>query len=112
LKINRDNLSFRHVLFYYFDLKQTAAKAHRLLSEVMKLHRKEYVVWFERFRNGDFDVRDKKRPGQPKKFEDFELRELLDDNSAQTLFSCQKHYSKGRLKTLASWERCIRKGYG
>jgi len=49
-------------------------------------------VWFERFRNGDFDVRDKEHLGQPKKFEDFELHELLDENPAQMLLkSCRKH---------------------
>jgi len=42
-------------------------------------------VWFERFRNGDFDVRDKERPGQPEEFENFELQELLHVNSAQRL---------------------------
>jgi len=36
--------------------------------------------WFRRFRSGDFDV-SKKRSGQPKKFEDAELQELLDENS-------------------------------
>jgi len=42
-------------------------------------------VWFERFRNGDFDVRDKERSGQPEEFENFELQELLHANSAQRL---------------------------
>jgi len=37
---------------------------------------------FQRFRDGDFDVRDKERPEQPKKFENFELQELLDENPA------------------------------
>jgi len=47
-------------------------------------------------------VRDKKRPGQPKKFEDFELQELL-ENPAQTLLVVEsvKYYSKNSLKTLA-----------
>jgi len=88
--MNRDKLFFRYVLLYYFDLKKIAAEAHRLLSEVYgdenPLERTG-KVWFERFRNGDFDVRDKKHSGQPKKFEDFKLQELLDENPAH---SCRK----------------------
>jgi len=34
LKMNRDKPFFRHVLHYYFDIKEIAAEAHRLFSEV------------------------------------------------------------------------------
>jgi len=44
----------------------------------------------ECFRNGDFDVRDKECPGQPKKFEDVELQELFDENLAQTFLELSK----------------------
>ena len=40
--------------------------------------------WFVRFRNGDFDLEDEERPGQPKKFEDAELQTLLDENACRT----------------------------
>ena len=33
--------------------------------------------------NNDFDVNDKERPGQPKKFEDGELEALLQEDSCQ-----------------------------
>lgn len=65
--MNRDKLFFRYVLLHYFDFKKNAAEMHRLLSEVYgdetpsKMER-TCRVWFERFRNGNFDVRDKKRP--------------------------------------------------
>jgi len=39
---------------------------------------------------GDFDVRDKEYLGQPKKFEGFELQELLDKNPTQTLLKLSK----------------------
>ena len=41
--------------------------------------------WFRRFKSGDFDIEDKERSGQPKKFEDEELTAVLDENSCQTL---------------------------
>jgi len=81
------------VLLYYSDFKKTATEAHRLLSEMygdeIPLER-TCRVWFERFRNADSDVRDKQRPGQLKKFEDFKLQELLDENPAQTLLELSK----------------------
>ena len=40
--------------------------------------------WFQRFRNVDFDLSDRERPGQPKKFEDEELEQLLEENPTQT----------------------------
>lgn len=40
--------------------------------------------WFRRFKSDDFDLNDKPRPGQPRKFQDVELQELLVENSAQT----------------------------
>ena len=38
--------------------------------------------WF-RFKDGDFNVEDKPRSGQPKKFEDKELEALLEEDQTQ-----------------------------
>jgi len=59
------------MLLHYFGLKKTAAETHHLLSEVYgdeTPSERTCRVWFERFRNRDFDVRDKKTSWQPKKF--------------------------------------------
>ena len=40
--------------------------------------------WFQRFKNGDFDLKEKERPGGPKKFDDAELQALLDEDPCQT----------------------------
>ncbi|GFX28030.1 hypothetical protein TNCV_774141 [Trichonephila clavipes] len=40
--------------------------------------------WFEKFQNGDFDVRNEERRRPAKKFEDAELQALLDENDSQT----------------------------
>lgn len=42
-------------------------------------------LWFKRLKEGDFDVEDRERQGQPKKFEDQELETLLSEDSRQTL---------------------------
>jgi len=86
--MNHDKLFFRHVILHYFDLKKTVAEAHRFLPEIYgdeTPSKRTCRVWFERFRNGDFDMRDKEHPRQWKKFEDFKLQDLLDENLAQTV---------------------------
>ena len=40
--------------------------------------------WFQRFREGNLNLEDEQRPGQPKKVEDEELGQLLRKNSRQT----------------------------
>lgn len=40
--------------------------------------------WFRPFKSGNFDVEDKDRPGQPKRFEDPDLQALLDVDDGQT----------------------------
>ena len=40
--------------------------------------------WFQKFKNGEFDIKDKERSGRPKVYEDAELKALLDQDSCQT----------------------------
>jgi histone-lysine N-methyltransferase SETMAR len=77
----------REVLLHYFVLKKNATEAHRLLMEAYGEYSptdRTCRTWFERFRNGDFDVDDKERPGHPKKFEDEQLEALLEEDVCQT----------------------------
>ena len=64
----------------FFHLKKKAAESYRLLVETYGEHAPTQSTcerWFVRFRNGDFDLEDKERPSQPKKFEDGELQALF-----------------------------------
>lgn len=77
----------REVLICFFHLKKKATEAHQLLTEAypeFNIDLRMCQRWFARFRDGDFDVEDKERPGQPKKFEDEELEALLDEDPSQT----------------------------
>lgn len=77
----------RTALLFCYRLKKTAAESHRMLVEAYgdnALSKTTCKDWFRRFKAGDFDVEDKERPGLPKKFEDIELQELLNENAAQT----------------------------
>jgi len=68
-------------------LKKSAAEAHRLLVEIygdVALSERSCREWFQKFKNGEFDVEDKERSGRPKMYEDAELEALLDEDSCQT----------------------------
>ncbi|GBP35892.1 Mariner Mos1 transposase [Eumeta japonica] len=57
-------------------------EAHRLLVETYNeaaSSEGKCREWFQKFKNGDFDVEDKDRSGRPKIYEDVELEE----NSSQ-----------------------------
>lgn len=78
----------REVLIFCFHLKKSAAESHRLLVEAYGEHALSETTckeWFRRFKTGVFDVDDKERPGQPKKFADEELEALLDQDQSLTL---------------------------
>ena len=67
-------------------MKKSAAEAHRLLVEAYSaaLSERSCREWFQKFKNGEFDVEDKERSGRPKVYEDVELEALLDEDSCQT----------------------------
>ena len=48
------------------------------------LSERSCLEWFQKFKNGEFDIEDKERSGRPKVYEDAELEILLDQDSCQT----------------------------
>jgi len=84
-ELNKHHL--RELLIYFFNLKKSPAEAHRLLVEAYgdaALSEKRCREWFQKFKNGEFDVENKDRSGRPKVYEDAELEALLDEDSYQT----------------------------
>ena len=76
----------RELLIYFLNLKKSAAEAHRLLVETYgeaALSERSFE-WFQKFKNGEFDIEDNKRSGRPKVYEDAKLEALLDQDSCQT----------------------------
>ncbi|KAG5313576.1 MOS1T transposase, partial [Pseudoatta argentina] len=68
--------------------KKSAAEAHRILVQTYgdnALSDTTCRDWFRRFKNNDFELEDKERSGAPKKFQDKELEQLLDEDPSQTL---------------------------
>ena len=77
----------RELLIYFFNLKKSASEALRLLVEAfgeVALSDGSCREWFQKLRNGEFDVEDKECSGRPKVYEDTELESLLDVDSCQT----------------------------
>ena len=55
------------LIFYFFNLKKSAAEAHRLFVEAYAaLSERSCREWFQKFKNGEFDIEDKERSGRPK----------------------------------------------
>ncbi|KAG5318716.1 MOS1T transposase, partial [Pseudoatta argentina] len=76
------------ILLHYFIQKKSAAEAHRILVQTYgdnALSDATCRDWFRRFKNNDFQLEDKERSGAPKKFQDKELEQLLDEDPSQTL---------------------------
>ncbi|GFW95342.1 mariner Mos1 transposase [Trichonephila clavipes] len=77
----------RTALTFCYHLKKNAAESHQMLVEAYggnALSRAQCCRWFEKFQNGDFDVRNEERGRPAKKFEHAELQALLDEDDGQT----------------------------
>ena len=82
---NKHNL--RELLIYFFKLKKSLAESHRLLVETYgeaALSERSCREWFQKFKNGKFDIEDEDSSERPKVYEDSELEALLDQDSCQT----------------------------
>ncbi|XP_023235836.1 paxillin-like [Centruroides sculpturatus] len=74
-------------LLFCFTLNKSAAKAHRMLVEAhgnSALSETTCRDWFRQFKDGNFDLSDKKCENQPRKIEDHQLQALLDENDTQS----------------------------
>ena len=84
-KTNKVHL--RQVLLFLFNQKKNARESRHILLGTYGDNittQDAFVCWFRWFQSGDFDSKDKERPGQLKKFEDVELQALLDKDNTQT----------------------------
>ncbi|EGI70537.1 Mariner Mos1 transposase, partial [Acromyrmex echinatior] len=74
----------REILIFCFNMKKSAPEAHRMLSNIYgeaAISERTYHEWFQRFKNGDFDVENQHSGGREKVFEDAELETLIDQDS-------------------------------
>ncbi|UYV83687.1 hypothetical protein LAZ67_23002073 [Cordylochernes scorpioides] len=108
----------REVLLFAFNWKKSASEAHRMLEEVYGDHalsKSQCYRWFKKFQSGDFELDNEPRGKPPQKFEDAELKALLDEDSTQTQEKLAKQlqvsqcavslrlYSLGMTQKLSKW---------
>ncbi|GFU26709.1 mariner Mos1 transposase [Trichonephila clavipes] len=68
-------------------MKKSVAEDHRMLSNTYgeaAISERTCREWFQRFKNGDFEVEDQHGGGREKVFEDAELEALLDQDLCPT----------------------------
>ncbi|GFX74650.1 mariner Mos1 transposase [Trichonephila clavipes] len=100
----------RRALIFCYHLKKNATESHEMLVEAYSgnaLSRSQCYRWFEKFQNGDFDVRNGERSRPTKNFEDTELQALLDEDDGQI----QEHLA-GQLNVNQSTVFCRLKAMG
>ena len=76
----------RELLIYFFNLKKSAAEAHRLLVDTYgeaPLSERSCRECIHKFKNGEFDIENKERGRRPKLYEDVELEALFEQDSCQ-----------------------------
>lgn len=78
-----DKVHFRHCILYEFQLKHSAATAHRNLILVFSNDtpsERQCEYWFSRFARGDLSLEDEFRTGRPLKVNLDALQELVRSN--------------------------------
>jgi histone-lysine N-methyltransferase SETMAR len=77
-----DKNHIRHIMLYFFHRKKSAAEAARKICKTYPnaISERQCQEWFKRFREGDFDLSDRPRSGQPRKVDNDELRALVESD--------------------------------
>lgn len=82
-----EKLFLRIVLLHYFNMKKNASESHLHLERVYGLRvlsERTCQKWFKRFKSGNFNLVVRGPVAPPKKFEDEDLKTLLQENSSVT----------------------------
>jgi len=85
MAITKEHVRFS--IHFAFHLKRNAAEATAMISVAYGENVVSYTTckrWYQKFRQGDFNLEDEPRAGRPQEMETDELRALLDINTAQT----------------------------
>jgi len=85
MTITKENIRF--FIHFAFHLKKNAAEAIVMICAAYGENAISHTTcktWYQKFRQGDFSLKDEPRAGRSQKIETDEWRALLDINSAQT----------------------------
>ena len=74
------NEHFRHILLFYFRNGKNAAQAAKELRDAYSeeaLKGRQCRNWFDKFRSGDFSLKDEQRSGRPNKVDDDQIKAII-----------------------------------
>ena len=86
------NEHFRHILLFYFRKEKNAAQAAKTLRDVYgeeALKYRQCRNWFNKFRFGDFSLKDEQRSGRPNKVDD-QIKAIIKSGRHVTLQEIQE----------------------
>ncbi|XP_014488991.1 PREDICTED: histone-lysine N-methyltransferase SETMAR-like [Dinoponera quadriceps] len=76
-----NNEHFRHILLFYFRKGKNAAQAAKKLRDVYgeeALKERQCRNWFDKFRSGDFSLKDEQRSGRPLQADDDQIKAIIE----------------------------------
>jgi len=74
---------FRHILLFYFRKGMNAAQAAKKLRDVYgdeALKERQCRNWFDKFRSGDFSIKDDQRSGRPTEVDDDQIKAIIESD--------------------------------
>lgn len=77
----------RNIMLYEFHQQRKATVAWQNINGVYPdcVSVRKVQMWFAKFREGDFDFKDKKRSGRPVEVDDDALMAVVDDDPSQSI---------------------------
>ena len=82
------NEHFRHILLFYFRKEKNAAQGAKKLRDVYgkeALNDRQCRNWFDKFRSGDFSLKDEQRSGRPNKVDDDQIKAIIESDRHVTV---------------------------
>ena len=78
---------YRHILLFYLRKEKNASQAHKKLRAVYgdeALKERQCQNWFDKFRSGDFSLKDEKCSGRPVEVDDDLIKAIIDSDRHST----------------------------
>ncbi|KAK1118283.1 hypothetical protein K0M31_015325 [Melipona bicolor] len=85
--MEKQDVHFRHILLYYFRKGKNASQAQKKLCAVYgdeALKERQCRNWFERFRSGDFSLKNAQRSGRPVEVDETHIKAIIDSDRHST----------------------------
>ena len=82
------NKHFRHILLFYFRKAKNAARAAKNLRDVYgeeALKDRQCRNWFDKFRAGDFSLKDEQRSGRPNEVDFDKIKAIIESDHHLTV---------------------------